>query len=198
MQHEERSPFAKEEDMLRTIAGDHIVRTIAITIVVLVISLLVYAATRPDTFRVQRSMTMNAAPEKIFPLISDFRQWAGWSPWEKLDPGMKRVYSGPESGTGSAYAWEGNRKVGKGRMEITDLSPPSRIIIKLDFEKPMQGHNVAEFTLEGEGGSTGVTWAMYGPNPYLAKVMGLFFRMDKMIGKDFEAGLVNLKAMAEK
>jgi len=173
-------------------------RIIAIAVVVLVTAVLVFAATRPDTFRVQRTASIKAPPDKIFPLINDFHKWSGWSPWEKLDPALKRTYSGPESGIGTAYAWEGNNKVGKGRMEIREVSPPSKVEIKLDFERPMEGHNITDFTLEGKGDSTIVTWDMQGPSSYLAKVMRIFFSMDKMIGKDFETGLANLKAVAEK
>ena len=174
------------------------IKKIAIVIVILVAVILVYAATRPDTFSVQRTTSIKAPAEKIFPLINDFHKWGDWSPWEKMDPVMKRTHSGPDRGKGSTYAWEGNNKVGKGRMEITETAPPSRVTIKLDFERPMEGHNVTDFTLEGKGEYTIVTWDMHGPNPYPAKVMSIFFSMDKMIGKDFEAGLANLKAMAEK
>jgi len=173
------------------------IKIIAI-VVVLITALLIFAATKPGRFRVERKARIKTSPEKIFPLIDDFHKWGDWSPWEKLDPAMKRIYSGADSGKGSGYAWEGNNKVGKGRMEITDASPPSRVIIKLDFEKPMEGHSVAEFTLEGKGDSTIVTWAMFGTNPYLAKVISIFISMDKMIGRDFEAGLDNLKAVSEK
>jgi hypothetical protein len=117
---------------------------------------------------------------------------------KKMDPAMKRTYSGAASGKGAVYAWEGNNKVGEGRMEITDVSPPSKVTIKLDFVKPIEGHNIAEFTLEPKGESTNVTWAMYGPSAYIAKVIGVFVSMDSMIGKDFETGLANLKTVAEK
>lgn len=173
-------------------------KIIVIVIVVLVAVLLLFAATSPDTFSVVRTASIKAPPEKIFPLINDFHKWGSWSPWEKLDPTMKRTYSGPDSGKGSAYAWEGNSKVGKGSMEITETAPPSRVVIKLDFEKPMEGHNVTNFTLDGKGDSTIVTWDMHGPSAYLTRVIGIFFSMDKMIGKDFETGLANLKAIAEK
>ena len=115
-----------------------------------------------------------------------------------MDPAMKRTYSGAASGKGAVYAWEGNSKVGEGRMEITESSPPSKVTIKLDFVKPIEGHNTAEFALEPKGDSTNVTWSMYGPSAYIAKVIGIFVSMDKMIGKDFEAGLANMKAVAEK
>jgi hypothetical protein len=172
-------------------------KTIAI-VVVLVAALLVFAATRPDTFRVQRSASIKAPPEKIFALISGFQSWGTWSPWEKKDPGMKRTLGALASGKGAVYEWEGNNEVGKGRMEITESSPPSKVTIKLDFVKPFEAHNIAEFTLEAKGDLTNVTWAMHGPNPYLAKVVHTIFSMDSMVGKDFEAGLANLKSIAEK
>jgi hypothetical protein len=115
-----------------------------------------------------------------------------------MDPSMKRTFNGPANGKGSVYEWEGNSKVGQGRMEITDASAPSQVTIKLDFIKPFEGHNVAEFVLEPKGDSTNVTWTMRGPSPYIAKLMSVFFSMDSMIGKDFEAGLANLKAAAER
>ena len=169
----------------------------AIGVVVLVAAVLLFAATRPDNFSVQRTTSIKAPPEKIFPLINDLHRWTSWSPWEKMDPEMKRTYSGTASGKGAAYAWQGNSKVGEGRMEISDTSPPSKVTIKLDFIKPFEAHNTAEFTLEPKGDSTSVTWKMHGPSPYLAKVMGIFVSMDSMIGKDFETGLANLKTAAE-
>jgi hypothetical protein len=173
-------------------------KIVALVVVGLIVGLLIYATTQPDTFHVQRSASMNAAPEKVFALINNLQSWAAWSPWEKMDPGMKRTYSGAPSGQGAVYEWEGNREVGKGRMEITETSSPSQVVIKLDFIEPFEAHNTAEFTLEGKGDSTNVTWAMHGPNPYIAKVIHLFFNMDSMVGKQFETGLANLKAVAEK
>ena len=173
-------------------------KKIAIVIVVLLAGLLAYAATKPDTFRVQRTTSIDAPPDKIFALINDFHGWGSWSPWDKLDPAMKKAHSGPANGKGAVYEWDGNDKVGTGRMEITESSAPSRVTIKLDFIRPMEAHNVAEFTLEPKGNATNVTWAMYGPSPYLAKLMTVFLSMDSMVGKDFETGLGNLKAIAEK
>ena len=169
-----------------------------IIIVVLIAAVLIFAATKPDTFRVQRSASIKAPPEKIFSLINDLHSWGVWSPWEKKDPAMKRTHSGAASGKGAVYEWDGNKEVGKGRMEITESSPSSKIAIKLDFIKPFEGHSTAEFTLEAKGDTTNVAWAMHGPSPYIAKVMGIFCNMDRMIGTDFEAGLANLKAVAEK
>jgi len=173
------------------------IKTIDIVCGVLIATILVFAATRPDTFRVQRATTINAPPEKIFGLINDLHKWAAWSPYERKDPAMTRTHSGAMSGKGAAYEWEGDKNVGKGRMEITDTSPPSKVTIKLDFVKPFEAHNIVEFTLEPKGDSTNITWAMHGPSPYVSKVMGLFFDMDSMVGKDFEAGLANLKTVAE-
>ncbi|ANH76546.1 polyketide cyclase / dehydrase and lipid transport family protein [Ralstonia insidiosa] len=175
-------------------------KVIAIVIVVAIVAVLGFAATRPDSFRVQREIDIKAPPEKVFALIDDFHHWTAWSPWEKLDPAMKRTYGGPTNGKGANYAWEGSSKVGAGRMEIVDTSlsnAPARIQIQLDFLKPFEAHNTAEFTLKPAGDLTHVTWAMYGPSPFISKVMGLFFSMDAVIGKDFEAGLANLKSAAE-
>ena len=174
------------------------VKIIAVIVVVLIAALLIFAATKPDTFRIQRSAIIKAPPEKIFALINDLHIWGSWSPWENMDPAMKRTHSGAANGKGAVYEWEGNNKVGKGRMEITETSPPSRVTIKLDFIKPFEAHNIAEFTLDATGGSTNVTWAMHGPSPYMAKVMHVFFNMDSMVGKNFETGLTNLKTIAEK
>jgi hypothetical protein len=172
-------------------------KKIALIVVVLVAGVLVYAATRPDSLHVQRAARIKAPPEKIVPLISDFHSWSAWSPYEKVDPAMKRTYSGAASGKGAVYEWEGNSQVGQGRMEITELTP-SRVTIKLDFVKPLEGHNIAAFTLIPQGDATNVAWTMDGPTPYIGKVIGVFVDMDHMIGKDFETGLANLKAVAEK
>jgi uncharacterized protein YndB with AHSA1/START domain len=166
-------------------------------LVVAVAALLVIAALKPDAFRIQRSATIKASPDKIFPHINDFHKWPAWSPWEKMDPALKRTHSGAANGQGAVYEWEGNKQVGKGRMEITESSPPSKIVIKLDFLKPFEAHNTAEFTFQSQSDSTNVTWTMHGRQPFLIKVMSLFFSMDKMVGKDFESGLANLKALAE-
>ena len=174
------------------------IKVIAIAVGVLIAALLVFAATKPDTFRVQRATSIKAPPEKIFALINDFHSWGSWSPYEKKDPAMKRTHSGASNGKGAVYEWDGNKEIGKGSMEITKSSPPSKVTIKLEFVKPFEAHNIVEFTLEPKGDSTTVTWAMHGPAPYLAKLMSIFFSMDRMVGKDFETGLANLKTVAEK
>ena len=173
-------------------------KRILLVVVVLIGALLAYAATRPDSFRVERATVIKAPPAKVFALIDDFHQWAGWSPWEKRDPAMKRTHSGAASGKGAVYAWEGNGDVGAGRMEILETTAPSRVLIRLDFLKPFAATNTAEYTIVPEGDGTRVTWAMYGPAPFVSKLMQVFVSMDKMIGTDFEQGLANLKALAER
>ncbi len=173
-------------------------KTIGIIVLVMLVAVLVIAGTKPDTFLVQRSATIKAPPERIYAFLDDFHRWGAWSPWEKMDPAMKRAYSGAASGVGAAYAWDGNRKVGQGRMEIVEAVPASRVKVKLDFVAPLESHNIAEFTLSPTGDSTTVTWAMRGPNPFMGKIVSVFVSMDRMVGKDFEAGLANLKAAAER
>ncbi|MFV3411267.1 SRPBCC family protein [Pseudomonas nitroreducens] len=171
---------------------------IALVMVLAVAVVLVLAANRPGTFRVERTARIQAPPEKVQGYIEDFHLWAQWSPFEKLDPQMQRNFSGTDKGRGAVYAWEGNGKAGAGRMEILEIDPGSRVTIALDFRKPFTASNTAEFTLVPRDGGTEVTWAMFGPVPFVAKIMHLFFDVDRMVGKDFEAGLANLKALAEK
>ena len=177
--------------MLETIAVIAVLLAIAIAVV------LILAATKPDRFSIERTTVVKAPPEAIFPLIDDFHQWVAWSPYENRDPAMKRGYSGAARGKGAVYSWEGNSKVGSGRMEILESSAPAKIVIKLDFFKPFEGHNLAEFTMLPQGNVTNVGWLMHGPLPFMGKVMHLFMNMDNMIGKDFESGLANLKRLAE-
>jgi uncharacterized protein YndB with AHSA1/START domain len=172
-------------------------KTIALVLVLVILAILAYAATRPNEFRVERSTTINAPPERIYALIENFHQWGAWSPWEKLDPALQRTFSGPESGKGAGYAWVGNKKVGSGSMEILEATPPSRVNIRLDFLKPFEAHNLTDFELEPRGNATHVTWSTHGPSPYVTKLMGVFVSMDQLIGKDFEQGLANLKTAAE-
>ena len=164
---------------------------------IVLFGVLFLAAARPDRFRIQRSAKIYAPPQKIFPMINDFDAWPQWSPWERLDPAMKRTRSGASSGVGSVYAWEGNKKVGAGRMEIAHAAPPSHVVVKLEFLRPFKARNIAEFTLEPASDGTNVTWAMHGPSPYMTRVFGVFMDMDKLVGRDFEKGLANLKAAAE-
>ncbi len=152
---------------------------------------------QPGMFRVERSALIDAAPDAIFPLIADFRAWTRWSPWEKLDAAPARTYAGPASGKGAVYAWEG-RKAGAGRMEVLEASPGRRVVIQLAFLKPMKQTNLAEFVFERQNdGRTRLTWSMSGRHTVVSRLMHAVFNFDKMVGKDFEAGLAELKAIAE-
>jgi uncharacterized protein YndB with AHSA1/START domain len=175
-----------------------VIKAIAIVLALLVAGVLVFAATKPDTFRVERSMSIKAPPEKIFPYINDLHGWQAWSPYEHKDPAMKRAHSGAPAGKGAVYAWDGNREVGQGSIEITEATAPSNVRMKLDFVRPFEATNVVDFTLRPEGDATKVTWAMNGPANFISKVMQVFMNMDRMVGTDFEAGLAKLKSIAEK
>jgi hypothetical protein len=173
---------------------------IAVAIVVVaILGVLAYATTRPDSFRIARSASIKATPDKIFPLINDLQAMKAWSPYEKKDPAMQRSFSGPAAGVGAKYAWAGDKNIGEGRMEIIESKPNEKIALRLEFLKPFEATHTAEFTLQpGSDGSTTVTWAMTGQLKYVFKIVHLFFNMDAMVGKDFEAGLVDLKTMAER
>jgi uncharacterized protein YndB with AHSA1/START domain len=174
-----------------------IIAIIAVVLAIAIAVVLILAATKPDAFSVQRAIAIRAPAEKIFPLINDFHQWGSWSPYENKDPAMKRSYSGASSGKGAVYGWEGNKNVGSGRMEILEASAPSRIVIKLDFFAPFEGHNTAEFTMLPQGDATTVTWLMHGPAPFMNRMMQVFMNLDHMVGKDFEVGLANMKRVTE-
>ena len=164
--------------------------------VALVGALLARAATKPDTFRHERSIRIQAPPERILPFLADFHNWSAWSPWEKKDPNLKRTFSGAPSGPGAVYGWTGNGQVGTGEMEIEEATA-DRVKVKLHFIKPFEAISTAEFTLQPSGGGTNVVWAMYGANRFMFKVMGTLMNMDKAILKDFDDGLASLKAAAE-
>jgi uncharacterized protein YndB with AHSA1/START domain len=174
------------------------IKIIGIIIVFAIAAILIFAAMQPNSFRVQRSTTIKAPPEKIFASINDFHRWEAWSPWEKIDPAVKRSYSGTESGKGAVYAWEGNNEIGQGQMEIIESTPSSKLLVKIEFIKPFAAINTVEFNLAQNGENTTVTQAMYGPSPFISKLMGLFFSMDKMVGGKYEEGLATLKMIAEK
>ncbi len=168
-----------------------------LAIVVLAIAgVLVAAALQPDSFRIARSLAIEAPPDRIYPLIADFHRWGGWSPYEGLDPTMSREISGP-GGVGATYSWAGNGQAGAGTMRITEAEPPARVVIDLAFTEPFEANNTALFTLAPDGDGTRVTWAMEGESSFPFKVMCLFFDADQMIGQDFEKGLANLKREAE-
>ena len=159
--------------------------------------LLIVIALRPATFHLERSINVAAPTEAAFAQVNDFHAWSKWSPWEKLDPAMKRSYEGPPSGVGAKYAWVGNKEVGEGRMTIQQ-SEPSSIVVKLEFLKPFAATNTASFAFAptSDGGSK-VTWAMDGNLDFMGKAVHLFMDMEKMLGPDFEKGLSELKVAAE-
>ncbi|WP_065752280.1 SRPBCC family protein [Bradyrhizobium paxllaeri] len=175
-----------------------VIAVIAVILAVAIAVILVIAATKSSTLRVQRAIRIKAPPDVIFPLISDYHQWLKWSPYENKDPAMKRSYDGAERGKGAVYAWNGDKNVGSGRMEILESTAPSKIVIKLDFFTPFEGHNTAEFTMLPQGDVTHVTWLMYGPANFMSRLIQVFMNLDRMIGRDFEAGLANLKTLTEK
>jgi Polyketide cyclase / dehydrase and lipid transport len=173
------------------------ITTILIVAGLAIAALLIFAATRPDTFAVQRSARIQAAPERLFSMINDLHQFNIWNPYNRKDPSMQGNYRGPAAGPGAAYDFEGNRQAGKGSIEIVG-SEPRKVTMRLDMQKPMEGHNMVEFRLVPQGDATEVTWAMHGASPFIAKLAGIFMNMDHMIGRDFEAGLANLKVQAER
>lgn len=170
---------------------------LAVLFAVAVLAILALAMTKPDVFRIERSITVNAPVEAIFPFVADFRNWSQWSPWEGIDPDMKRTYSGEDSGVGAVYAWEGNKKVGSGRMRIT-RADPGLVSLDLSFFAPMKAENKTDIAIAPQGGGARVDWVMHGPQPFMSKLFGVFMNFDKLVGKDFEKGLANLKGVAER
>lgn len=167
-----------------------------ITLIALAVT--AYAATKPDTFSIARSTTIKAAPDRIFPLINDLHAFNTWNPFLVPDPSAKLEYIGPSRGKGAAHKWDGNGQVGKGSVEISESTAPSKIKMNLDMIKPMEAHNTVDFTLEPAGDATKVTWAMTGQQPLIGKIMTVFIDCEKMVGEQFEKGLTSLKAIAEK
>jgi hypothetical protein len=173
--------------------------TLLIALAVLVAAVLIVVATKPNEFQIQRSTGIKAPPDKVFPLINDLHNMQTWSAWEKVDPDMKRAYSGEVSSKGAKYAWEGNKEIGQGTMEIIESTPNTKIGLRMHFIKPFEGHSSIDFTLAANGDETVVTQIMRGTSTFLPKLMcTLFFNQDKMIGGKFEEGLANLKAITEK
>jgi uncharacterized protein YndB with AHSA1/START domain len=169
-----------------------------LVVAAVIAALLVYAVYKPDSFRLSRSATIEAPPDRVFALINDLRRFNEWNPFARMDPQNTITYDAVTGGVGGAYNWQGE-KSGAGRMQITESVPGQRVTAKLDFSKPFEAHNLVDFTVQAQGdkGST-VTWSMHGPMPYLNRLMTIFFDMDKTVGKEFETGLANLKALAEK
>ncbi len=170
---------------------------VLIGLAVLITVMLLLASTKPNTVHYERSTVINASPDKILPHITDFHKWMPWSPWEKLDPHMKRTYVGAVSGVGAKYAWDGRKKAGTGTMEIQEVRADG-VTIDLRFIKPWKAECIAQFHFMPQPNGTNVRWTMDGPNTFMGKVFGLFVDMDKLIGKDFETGLAGLKAVVEK
>lgn len=170
---------------------------IVVVLILVVGAVLVLAARRPDTFTVSRHIRVKAPASAIYPLVADFRQWALWSPYERLDPNLTRRFSGAESGLGAVYAYQGNNKVGAGRMEITEARASERVGLRLDFFKPMKATNSGAFTFAPREDGTEVTWSMAGKQALTGKLFGLVMDMDKLVGTQFEQGLAALKAAAE-
>ena len=171
----------------------NIVRIILIVLVLFV----VFVQTRPNSYRVERSARMGASSEAVFAQINDFHNWPAWSPWGKLDPAMKTTFEGPASGVGALYSWTGNNKVGEGSMKITGSTPSSQVVMDLEFLKPFKDSSITTFSLAQEGDGTRVSWAVEGHMNFMSKAMCVFTSMDKMLGGDFERGLVSLKGVAE-
>ncbi len=159
---------------------------------------LVYVSRRPSSFRYVRSATISAPASAVFPHVNDFHKWEAWSPWEKLDPATRKIYSGSAFGVGANYAWQGNSKVGSGHMTIIESRPSEFIRITIEFIKPMKATNTIEFTFAESGNQTVLAHSMFGCNSFLGKLMGLFMDMDKMIGTQFEKGLQSIKEIAER
>ena len=174
-----------------------LVAVVAVLLIIIVAALAIFVATRPKSFRFERRTRIKAPPPAVFALIQDFHNWRRWSPWEDLDPALKRDYGGAARGVGAVYGWEGNNKAGTGRMEITLAAAPSQVVVDLQFIKPFKARNTAEFTITPTEDGSEVVWAMYGPNSTVGKIMSLFMSMDAMLGKSFDEGLARMKAAAE-
>ena len=170
---------------------------ILIGLAVFVLILVIVISKRPEDFRVSRSITMNASPEKIFPHVNNLHKWEVWSPWAKLDPNAKNTYEGPTEGVGAGLSWAGNNQLGEGRMTITDSQPSSLVRFTLEFLKPFKATNTAEFGFQAQGDQTVVTWVMFGKNNFISKAVGLFMDCDKMVGTQFEQGLASMKQTVE-
>lgn len=174
-----------------------ILTALLIAIAVAAAFFLIKAAGKPDRFRIVRSIRIDAPAAVIYPHIAGMQRFTAWSPWQAKDPAMKQTLGPVAEGVGSWLEWSGNGKVGQGRMEVVEASPPARLAYKLNFMKPMKAENMAEFTLAESGGATEVTWAMTGASPFMSKLFDAVMNMDKLVGRDFEQGLANLKRIVE-
>ena len=173
------------------------VKKILIAVAVVISAFLVVVARQPSDFKISRTASIAASPARVFAQVNDFHRWANWSPWEKMDPDMKKTFEGPSAGPGAVSSWSGNSKVGEGKMTLLQSKAPELIQIQLDFLKLMKATNLVEFTFKREGHGTLATWSMSGKNNFMSKAFCLFMDMDKMVGGDFEKGLAALKSVAE-
>lgn len=177
-------------------------RTIWIAILGVVVAIvaifLIVVSLQPADFRLTRTTAVAAPPEAVFAHVNDFHKWQDWSPWAKKDPNAKNTYEGAPAGEGAVFAWDGNNEVGQGRMTITESQPGWLVRIRLEFIKPFAATNTAEFTFEPRDGQTAVAWSMYGQRNFIQKAFCLIIDMEKMVGPDFEKGLAQLKAAAER
>lgn len=173
------------------------IRIVLIALAGIIAALVAIVALQPSAFRIARTATISAPPPAVFAQVNDFRNWQAWSPWEGIDPTMKRIYEGAPSGTGAVYSWAGNNQIGEGRMTIIESRPGDVIRIQLEFLKPFAATHSADFHFKPEGDNTLVTWSMSGTNNFVAKGIGLFMNMDKMIGDQFEKGLAQLRKVVE-
>ncbi|MBI5201308.1 MAG: SRPBCC family protein [Elusimicrobia bacterium] len=163
-----------------------------------VLIVLAVASSKPDEFRVERNVVINETPDKIFPWLEDPKKTAEWSPWEKKDPNLKKVFSGSDKGVGAVYEWDGNKEIGAGRLEIKEVVPLRKVVMDLKFFRPMKGENVAEYNVAPAAGGTEVKWSIRGSSPFMTKIFCVFMDMDKMIGGEFEKGLAELKSTVER
>ena len=172
-------------------------KKILIAVAVIIVVMVVIVALQPTEFRVARSTTISAPAPAVFAQVNDFHKWEAWNPWGRIDPAMKQTYEGAPAGTGAIYTWAGNNEVGEGRMTIIESRPSDLIRVRLEFFKPLVATNTAEFTFKPEANQTVVTWSMFGEKNFMAKAIHLFISMDKMIGGQFEQGLVSMKSIVE-
>ena len=173
---------------------------IGIAVLVVIVAVLGIVAIQPSAYKVVRTAQIAAPPAEVHALINDFHKWEGWSPWAKLDPNMKTTYSGSPAGTGASYHWvSADDNVGEGRMTITQSVPAEKVVINLEFIKPFASTSLTEFTVAPAPGGSTVQWAMSGENDFVSKGFMLAMGgMDKVVGGDFEKGLAQMKALAEK
>ncbi len=173
------------------------IKKLFILVLLLIAGFLIAASLQPAEFRTERSLVIAAPPAVVFDQINDFHKWDKWSPWAKMDPKANNTFGGPDTGVGSTFAWDGNSEVGAGKMTVTDYKPGELLRLHMEFIKPFTGSSTAEFTFKPEGQGTKATWAMYGPNNFIGKMMSLVFNCDKMVGGKFEEGLAAIKTLAE-